>query len=649
MNVDLPFLERGDGTRVPLQAASRQGLSALLGDADARGFLVAHGLTVEVGASGVRAQAALLHDALVRAAGSLPSAPESVRRHPVLRAMTAEALIALATSVRDEGDGGADLVIPLASKAGPSLRALPRPPAPAEVLMAMRSVAPEDAPILLSTLEAMIDADGGRALPAATLKRTLIPLLAVEETCGLAARVLGRAGVTEAAPPMRAALARTASLDNRLALLGGLMRLGQRALALRTLRSILAHGGHEARRGAIGLLTEVAAAEDAVALHDMLLLTTGAERVSLAAVLYRLGDPRAYKVLATGLEQLGPESDAATAEGLLRAMARLRSRRFGPLLAAYARRETRPWFAARARSILAELEATGSDEPTPEALLERAEDAYFGGRPAEAAKLLQELITLDQGHARGLYLYANCLKDEQRLGEALAACDRALLSDATHWRAHRLRGSLLWDLGRHDEALDAYDRALTLHPVDPYTWYYKGYVLYRLRRDGEALPCLDRALSLKGDSPYIHNQKAFCLERLGRHAEAARCYRKSLQLKPDDPVIRDYLGQALQASGRLDEALAAYEAALRVAPERAETLYHRADVLYDLERWDEAAAAFSAYLALREDSYNAWFNRGLCLRFLGRYLDAAQCFRRALSLRPDSVNARRHLAWCLQR
>lgn len=626
------FFEAADGTRVPLAGGRHEVLVEWLRSGDVRALLREHGLEASLEGTALITTPESLIAALERASDAhrTPGRPAPV---------AADALAAQAAALAHRANTSARLVVTLPR---PDLRVVPAKRNPIEALLAMDTVDPDDAEELLATLDAVLDETD---LPGEALERALVPLLTVAKTQALAARLLGRARVAKAASPLRSALARAASLEGRVEILAALVRLGRRSLGLRTLRSILAHGDETARRRVVAALWDVAEPGDAAIVHDMLRLLPQEERAELAALVYALGDVRGYPVVAGVMRDL-ERVDSASAERVLRAIDRVDSRRFAPMLSGYAERESRSWFEARARQISRRLAALGRDEPTPGDLLEQAEESYFGNRNAEATALLDEVVALEPENARALYLYANCLKEDARLPEALRTCNRALAVDPSHWRAQRLRGSLLWDLDRHELALEAYDRALSLNPVDPYTWYYKGYVLYRLRRDSEALPCLDRALSLKNDSPYIHNQKAFCLERLERHDEAAKCYQRSLQLKPNDLTIRDYLGEALQAADRLSEAKAVYESILRDQADRDETLYHLADVLYDLEEWEGSAGAFGQYLERRPDSYNAWFNRGLCLRFLTRHAEAVECFRAALERRPDSVNARKHLHYC---
>ncbi|MGM0578770.1 MAG: tetratricopeptide repeat protein [Myxococcota bacterium] len=637
-------LEARDGTPLPVPSGAGRPLAELLANPSIRGYLVRHGLEIERRDEHLRVELGSLRRALHHLPEALDDAPPAVLDHPALSGDGSRRLLGLLGGMPGDPLETAVVLVPVTPR--PCLEVVPEPEEPRDVLLAMDQVDPHRAPDLLRALDGMLDR---LSLRRNLLADALIPLLRDDDSCGLAARILGRSGAVEAVGPLEHALSRTGSLDSRLEILGALMRLGHRALGIRTLRSILIHGSETARARAVRTLEEIAVASDADALHDMMRLAPRVERLGLAAMLYRLGDMRAYQVLARAITELDATTSARLTTATLDGAETTGTRRFIPLLEAYVRREERPWFRARGRAILERLRRRGATEAAPERLLQRAEVTYFSNRREEAMELLTELLTLLPGHAQALYLKANCLKEEGRVQEALRAAGRALANDPSNWRLHRLRGSLLWDGGQHDDALEAYDRALRLQPTDPYTWYYKGYVLYRLQRFEAALPCLDRALSLKSDSPYIYNQKAFCLERLDRHEEAVRCYRRSLRLDPGDLFTREYMGQALQAAGRLREALACFEAVLEAAPRREESLYRRADVLYDMDRWSNSEEAFSAYLDVRPDCYNAWFNRGLCLRFLARWDEAADCFAHALRVRPDSTNARRHLSYCAGR
>ena len=622
-----------DGSRLPASPEASRALGRALTDEHLLALLVRYGLPTRRDRGCLRVDVQALREALARA----------LREEPAGVGAELRDLLAMVGGVLHRS--AHDVAVPL-PRADAQLRAVPAAGPPRDVLLGMEEVDAGRAGDLLRALDALMHE---LELPPDLLLRTLVPLLEHAEVAGLAARILGRAGVEEAAGPLERALSRSPSADDRLEMLAALMRLGHRALGLRTFRTILIHGSEEVRRQAVRDLGEVARPEDRDALHDMLRLSPRAARVALAAILYGVGDARGYAPLARELEQLHAESPAAHARAVLEAVATANTQRLLPLVDAYLERETRPWHRAHARRLIQRLGAQGAEERATEQLMHLAERSYFAGQREEALGWLDELLRHEPRHPHGLYLQANCLKEEGEPAEALRITGVALSAAPRNWRLHRLRGSLLWDNGRPEDAIGAYDRALALHPVDPYTWYYKGYVLYRLGRYEAALPCLNRALSLENDSPCIHNQKAFCLERLERYSEAVACYRRSLRLDPGELDTREYLGQALHASGQLEQALACFDRVLAAAPGREETLYRRADVLYDLERWEESAACFAHYLELQPGSYNGWFNRGLCLRFLGLYEEAAACFCEALTVRPSSTNAQRHLDYCRAR
>ena len=619
---------------------------SLLRDPQIVRYLQGHGLSTQRLGTRLRMGTHDLCEALDRALLALDEAPASIRRHPLLASEQAHELLEVLGGFPVEGFEPTVLVIPDHAPAS-RLRVVQTPSMELpDLRQVLGDMAAQTAVELLQVVDQMLEE---LAPPKEVLRDTLVPLLESEVTCELAARILGRADVRDAADALEHTLRRTSVLKNRLAILGSLMRLGHRAKALRTLRSILIHGSESACAPTVDTLVEVAEPEDAPRIHDMLRLVHVQERMILGALLYRLGDTRGYVAVAVGLRRLGPRSPGALVGRILDGIRAAASKRFVPLVEQYARRETRAWYRGRAIQLAGWLKVHGTKEDPPERILELAEQASQIEDREHAYSLLDDLLRLEPDDARGLYLRASMLKEDDRLEEALEATTQALGSDSSNWRLQRLRGSLLWDVGRPDAALEAYDRALQHHPTDSYAWYYKGYVLYHLKRHDEALPCLDRALTLKPDAPWVLNQKAFCLERMDRHDEACTVYRRSLRQRPADLQTREYLAQALHAAGKSDQALQVLDSVLRVSPRRESALNERANLLYDLERWSAGATAYAAYLEHRPDSYNAWFNRGLCLRFLGTYEPAAACFRKALDLRPDSLNAKRQLEHCLTR
>lgn len=479
------------------------------------------------------------------------------------------------------------------------------------------------------------------------LTSLLIPLL-TDYTCGPAAgRLLGLLGNKEAIKPLERALLRSPNQEHRLAFITGLGLLGQRDRGIRTLRSMLAHGGDETHAATVDVLTALAEPEHCDILFGMAQLVGPCERCVVASLMYRLGDLRGFQMMELACTQISDQTENSGVVRALEALEATNSTRVTHVVSMLHDRLSSPWCRALANRVSARL-ARGIQEASPETLLEQAEIAANQDQTEKSLGFVEELLALRPDHQRALYIQAFLYKELDRLDDALRVTQRALETDPNNWQLQRLTGSLHWDIGCGHAALQAYDRAISQQPTDPYSWYYKGYVLYRLKRYKEALPCLERALSLRPDSTFILNQKGFCLEHLGRHRDAVTAYQQAVRLQPQELRTREYLGQALQSDGDLDGALRVFDTILRMSPARETALFQRAEILCEMEEWPEAISAYRAYLVHYSDSFRAWFNCGLCYRHCGRLQEAADCFRRALRLRPESRSARAELEGCLR-
>lgn len=476
----------------------------------------------------------------------------------------------------------------------------------------------------------------------------LTPHLRSVHTRAAAARVVGALRLRHQEGLLEKLLRHGNTLPNRLAILGALLQLERDELALRTLRSMLIYGPRENHPPIVDLLVRTAEVRHMGPLRALVRLLNPVERVTLSALLYRLGEMAAYGRVARALGALTSASPREVTTRVLDAVQLAESRRFTPLVEDYLARESRPWFTARAVALRGHLQEHGRDEPSCAQLLNEVEHAVWTGQTDMGLRLVDQLTTLEPNHARALYLKASMLKDMDRLEEALKCATAAIISDPSDWQLHRLRGSLHWDLGRSGAALEAYAKALQLNPTDPYTWYYKGYVLYRMRQPTHALPCLERSLSLQPDAPAVLNHKAFCLESLERYDEAVTCYRRSLKHRPADLATRDHLANALHLAESQKEALAVVERTLKISPRRVRTLEYRAEVLRSMKLWTQAESAYADLLREAPKQFNGWVSRGTINHRLGNLDRAVECLRQAVRLRPESVPARNLLTRFLE-
>ena len=351
------------------------------------------------------------------------------------------------------------------------------------------------------------------------LRDKLVSLLSDSSCVAPAAWLLGRLRASDAAPALLRTLRRATDLEDRLALIEALVQVGDRDSGVRTLRSILAHGEAAFHDRTVDTVVAVAEEVDAPDVLGMLPLVEGANAVVMGSLVYRLGCPEGYGVVARHLERLleleANGDGRASGEALSRALRSLtltRSSRFAPL-AQIARTSTHPWVRATARDVGRAL-SMAKRELIPEELLDNIEE-LGGSQELEAAlDHVEELLSIVPSHSRGLYLRAFLLKELDRTQDALEACRCALELEPGNWQVQRLTGSLHWDAGHAEAALLAYDRAIGLCPTDPYVWYYKGYVLYRLGRHEESLPCLDRSLTLRPQAAFVLNQKAHFISKI---------------------------------------------------------------------------------------------------------------------------------------
>ncbi len=255
---DAVLFEARDGRTLTAGSAASAQLRALVADPAVRSLLIAHGLDLQRQGDQLRLPMRSLRRSLTRLSEELRDGPSGIRQHKLLRVDRARTVLEMLTLMASTADS---VLIQLPSTEPVTrLRVVPRPEDPGDILLRMQCVAPETAGSMLGALDDMLEQLN---LEPALLLRTLQPLLADERTCGLAARILGRANAFDAAEALEHSLARTTSLDNRIEILLALMRLGHRARGLRTLRSILIHGSSEARWRAVKALSDVATPQDA--------------------------------------------------------------------------------------------------------------------------------------------------------------------------------------------------------------------------------------------------------------------------------------------------------------------------------------------------------------------------------------------------
>jgi Flp pilus assembly protein TadD len=165
----------------------------------------------------------------------------------------------------------------------------------------------------------------------------------------------------------------------------------------------------------------------------------------------------------------------------------------------------------------------------------------------------------------------NALASADRLPEAIAQYESALLLEPDRAEAHLNLGNALVGMGRLPEAIGQFEEAVRLKPDYTGAHLNLGDALASAGRLPEAIRHFDEAVRLKPDlAAGIHVDLGRALASAGRLEEAIGQYEEALRLQPDLAIAHVNLGNALARMGRLSEAIDQYQTALRLQPDLAE-------------------------------------------------------------------------------
>lgn len=234
---------------------------------------------------------------------------------------------------------------------------------------------------------------------------------------------------------------------------------------------------------------------------------------------------------------------------------------------------------------------------SPQQLFGAAEQAYLGGRLAEARTHLLRLGSLGQPAVHHLRAMV-----EQKLGDLIEArrqFERAAAlapGDPQLWNNF---GNLLGLAGDQAAALEAYERALRLSPRFADALFNRALLLRRAGRLDEARAGYEAAIAVNAKDPRFWNGLADLERAAGKPGDAASAYDRALEVRPDDRLAT--IGRARVALERDEpDVLQRYRAARNLAPEMVELLIDETEAR--LARGDRAALDdLAAAVAARPD------------------------------------------------
>jgi tetratricopeptide (TPR) repeat protein len=145
--------------------------------------------------------------------------------------------------------------------------------------------------------------------------------------------------------------------------------------------------------------------------------------------------------------------------------------------------------------------------------------------------------------------------------------------------AYNNLGLALRDQDRIGEAIAQYEQALKLKPNDVMAHVNLGAAFYQQGRTDEAVAHLQRAVALKPDYAVGQNNLGTVLLAQGRSDEALAHYRKAVELDPEYMDARNNIGVLLYQAGRVPEAIAQWRESLRLQPDDVGALGQLAAIL----------------------------------------------------------------------
>ncbi len=248
-------------------------------------------------------------------------------------------------------------------------------------------------------------------------------------------------------------------------------------------------------------------------------------------------------------------------------------------------------------------------------LFERALQYHVTGNLLQAETIYRQILQTDPTCADAHANLGVILRQQGKPAEAARHLEQATKLNPNHAYSHFNLGMALFDLGRLADAASCYQHALLMEPGFADAHYQLGNALFLQGQLGEAAACYLQAARLNPEHADAHYNLGKALHDLGRPAEAIPSYRRALQLNPDSVEGHNNLGNALRDLSQVDEAVACYEQALRLNPNFALTHNNLGNAYREQGKLDMAAACYLEALRLKPDYDEAHVNLGM-LRFL---------------------------------
>jgi protein O-GlcNAc transferase len=263
--------------------------------------------------------------------------------------------------------------------------------------------------------------------------------------------------------------------------------------------------------------------------------------------------------------------------------------------------------------------------------------AAAAGKHQAAAEYLRTALRTDPERQVLRHRLAMLLLDAGDLAGADAAASEFVAKAPHDANALNLLGVVRKRRHRLGEAIAAFERAALLDPANHGPWYNLGNT--RLGR-GEyrlALGPLQQAAKLRPDEAETQRLLSQALAGVDRYAEALEALARAETLDPKNVRVFTSRAAVLQCAEAPDaEVLEQLDRAIALEPDNTAHLVAKALFLQRRNRFAEAESVYRALLERTPDDIEALLRFGRLLGYsLRRYQEANEFLRQALKLRPD--------------
>ena len=274
----------------------------------------------------------------------------------------------------------------------------------------------------------------------------------------------------------------------------------------------------------------------------------------------------------------------------------------------------------------------------PSVLISLGQLYILSGQDDRAQQNFLRAIELDNRAADAYEGLAWTYEDQNRIGDAQIAFQRAIDIQPGYWRAHMAMGGFLFRVGRSDEALFFMREAVDLSPNNPRALNSLGTTLYMLGDFDEARDIWYRSLQID-PTPIAYSNLGTASFNLQDFEQAAAMYSRAVELTPDDYQLWGALGDAYRfmpgseadSTSSYGKAIELAEAYLDLNAEDAYTLAALAHYLASVGRTDQATWRLARAIELAPGNMYVHYFAALVAANSGDIDAAVDASRRAVN------------------